>query len=205
MTTSVPKSSPPVSTGDRFALVMFIVGGALIAAWVTIAAIVRIVELARGVNVPVLIEFVGQNATVPTGESSLPVAIDRGTIIADTLPVMAIIPGILGQLALIVTVVVVVVATILLSRRVLSGQVFGRRSTALVVTAGITGLVGFAAVRFFDNMLVMATVAAVSPDLSNAIITVELFPFMLAAFIIATIATAFSIGDRLQRETEGLV
>jgi hypothetical protein len=30
-------------------------------------------------------------------------------------------------------------------------------------------------------------------------------PFFLAAFVVAIIATAFAVGERLQRDTDGLV
>ena len=38
-----------------------------------------------------------------------------------------------------------------------------------------------------------------------AVIAIEPFPFVLAVFIVAIICTAFTIGERLQRDTEGLV
>ncbi len=94
----------------------------------------------------------------------------------------------------------------LLARSILSGTVFSRRNTRLVMVAGIVGLLGFAAVRFFDNMLANAAVSAVTENaVDNAVISIEPFTFILAAFIISVIGTTFVIGDRLQRETEGLV
>jgi hypothetical protein len=37
------------------------------------------------------------------------------------------------------------------------------------------------------------------------VMAVDLLPYVLGAFVVAIIATAFSVGERLQRDTEGLV
>lgn len=199
----------PISRGDRGALIGFCLAGILIAAYITVFSIIRIVELARGVNVPVLVEFIGSETPVDlplsTGDS-IAVGLDSATITAPQLPAIAAVPGIIGQLAQILTIVVVIGCLILLARSVLTGRVFSRRNTALVSTAGITGLVGFAAVRFFDNMLANATIARITDNgVDNAVISVEPFTFILGAFAVALISTVFVIGDRLQRDTEGLV
>ena len=74
------------------------------------------------------------------------------------------------------------------------------------IFAVIAGLVGFATVRFFDNMLANATVARITDNgVDNAVISVEPFTFVLGAFVLALISTVFVIGDRLQRDTDGLV
>jgi hypothetical protein len=54
-------------------------------------------------------------------------------------------------------------------------------------------------------MLANATVAHMTDNaIDNAVITVEPFTFILAAFVIALIATVFATGDRLQRENVAL-
>ncbi|MCI1020391.1 DUF2975 domain-containing protein [Microbacterium sp. C5A9] len=205
-----------LSRGDIGALTGFCISGFVIAAYITVFSIIRIIELAGGVNVPVLVEFAGDREPVDLPLStggSIPVGLDSATITAPQLPATAAVPGILGQVAQIITIVVVIGCLILLARSIVRGRIFSRGHTALVATAGITGLVGFSVVRFFDNMLANATVAAVTDNaVDNAVITVEPFTFILAAFVIALIATVFAIGDRLQRhnaalenDTKGLV
>lgn len=198
-----------ISRGDRGALVGFCISGALIAAYITVFSIIRIIDLARGVDVDVLVEFVGSVTSVDLPLStggSVAVGLDSATITAAQLPAIASVPGIIGQVVQVITIIVVIGCLILLARSTLSGRVFSRRNTALVATAGITGLVGFATVRFFDNMLANAAIAHVTDNgLDNAVISVEPFTFILAAFVIALITTVFSIGDRLQRDTDGLV
>ncbi|WEK60942.1 MAG: hypothetical protein P0Y60_16820 [Candidatus Microbacterium colombiense] len=204
-----PTKQNPLSRGDTGALIAFCGAGVAIATTITILSGVRIAELARGTDVPVLVEFVGQRVEIPLGAGGtgvVPVELDRATITAPELPMMATVPGILGQIIQIITIIVVIGSLILLARSMLSGRIFGRGRTTLVATAGITGLVGFAMVRFFENMLANATVAAVTDTAdANAVISVEPFTFILAAFVVALITTVFVIGDRLQRDTEGLV
>lgn len=204
---STPKNGQ-LSRGDKAGLVGFCIAGVAIAVYFTVYATLRIIELARGTDVPVLVEFHGNPVQVPLAENGTEVTIglDRATLTASDLPGIATGAGIIGQVVQIVTILAVVGCLILLARSILSGRVFSRRNTVLVMGAGITGLVGYAAVQFFDNMLSNATVAAVTDNgIDNAVISVEPFTFVLAAFIIAVIGTAFVIGDKLQRETEGLV
>ncbi|MFJ2369196.1 hypothetical protein [Microbacterium sp. NPDC087665] len=204
-----------LSRGDRGGIIGFSIAGFIIAAWISITAIMRIIVLASGTSVPVAVQFVDNVAEIPLadGAGTVPIELDRGILVAPQLTPIAIVPGILGQLALILTVVTVIGCLLLLSRSIIGGQVFSRRNTRLVTTASITGLLGFAAVQFFDNMLANATVNIVTDNkLDTVVISVEPFTFVLAAFIVSVIATAFTVGDRLQREkatlekeTEGLV
>ncbi|MCK2023927.1 hypothetical protein KZC52_13390 [Microbacterium sp. kSW2-24] len=203
------------SRGDRWSIAAFSIVGFAIAAWITVTAVLRIIVLATGTNVPVRIEFVDGAADIALsdGSATVPVQIDSGVLLAPQLTPIAIVPGILGQLALIVTVVTIVGCLLLLSRSIIGGRVFSRRNTALVATTGLTGLIGAAAARFFDNMLANATVSLMTENrLDTAVLTVEPFTWILAAFIVAVIMTAFTVGDRLQRdkatlekETEGLI
>lgn len=197
-----------LSRGDAAALIAFCIAGVAIAAYITVFSIIRIVTLLSGTMIPVMAEFVDQPIEAPLGAggANITLELDRAILTAPTLPGIAIGAGVIGQLAQIVAIIVVIGCLMLLARSILSGTVFSRRNTRLVMVAGIVGLLGFAAVRFFDNMLANAAVSAVTENaVDNAVISIEPFTFILAAFIISVIGTTFVIGDRLQRETEGLV
>jgi hypothetical protein len=204
---SSTKNDRALSRGDVASLVGFCVAGAVIAIYFTVFSIIRIVELARGTDVPVPVEFRGDSVDLPLSTGgTIAVGLDSGTIIAPQLPLVAVVPGIIAQIVQIIAVVVVIACLILLARSTIGGRIFGRGRTALVATAGITGLLGFSGVRFFDNMLANATVSRLTDNsIDNAVLTVEPFTFILAAFVVALITTVFSIGDRLQKDTEGLV
>lgn len=204
---SSTKNDRALSRGDVASLVGFCVAGAVIAIYFTVFSIIRIVELARGTDVPVPVEFRGDSVDLPLSTGgTIAVGLDSGTIVAPQLPLIAVVPGIIAQIVQIIAVVVVIACLILLARSTIGGRIFGRGLTALVATAGITGLLGFSGVRFFDNMLANAAVSRLTDNgIDNAVLTVEPFTFILAAFVIALITTVFSIGDRLQKDAEGLV
>lgn len=205
----------PISRGDRWGLIAFSLAGFAIAVWSTVFVVNRIIELTRGVDVPVNVEFVDTVANVPLadGGDTVPIELDQGRLVVPELTPIGIVPGVLGQIVLLVTIFTVVGCLLLLSRSILRGQVFSRRNSRLVATASLVGLVGFSAIRFFDNMLANAAVnLATDNELDTWVISVEPFTYVLAAFVLAVIMTTFTVGDRLQREknalekeTEGLV
>ncbi|WP_146008099.1 hypothetical protein [Microbacterium aurantiacum] len=195
-----------LSTGDIVALALFAIMGVGIAVTSVCMAVVRIVELTSGGPVQVLAEFIEAPAQATSGEETLAVLVDRGVVTVTGLMPTGVVFGILGQIAFALTITGVVVSLIALSRSLLRGVVFSRTNTALVMGGGILGLVGSAAARFFDNVLANTAIAQVTDDsFDTAVLTVEPFPFLLAAFALAIIGTVFVVGDRLRRETEGLV
>lgn len=195
-----------LSRGDTISLALFVIAGVGIAAWTTWNAAVRIAELAGGGAVQVLVEFVDTTADARIGATTLPVELDRGAVTVEGLGTMGTVSGILGQLAFGITVIVVVACLILLSRNILRGRVFSRANTRIVAIGGGVGLVGAAAAHFFDNMLSNAAMAqTIDGPFDTAVISIEPFTFVLAAFAIAVVGSAFVVGDRLQKDTEGLV
>ncbi|QMU96318.1 DUF2975 domain-containing protein [Microbacterium esteraromaticum] len=195
-----------LSRGDTISLAMFVVAGVAIAAWTAWNVAARIAELVSGGQVRVAVEFIDTTVDARISATSLPVELDRGIISVDGLGTMGVISGVLGQLALGITVAVVVFCLIALSRNILRGRVFGKANTRIVAIGGGVGLVGAASSRFFDNMLSNAAMAqAVDGPFDTAVMSIEPFTFVLAAFAVAVVGTVFVVGDRLQRETEGLV
>lgn len=195
-----------LSGGDVGAMALFILAGVLITVWTVWNVVARIAELASGRDVQVAVEFIDAPAEARLSSGALPVTLDRASVTADSLGAMAVVPGIIGQVAFALTVTGVVACLILLSRNILRGRVFGRANTRIVMAGGMIGLIGAAASRFFDNMLANATMAQLTDGpIETAVMSVEPFTFVLAAFALSVIGTVFVVGDRLQRETEGLV
>lgn len=204
---SLPTDLRP-SRGDRIALSIFVAAGAIIAIAVAVSAALRIGELLRGGAVDVAAEFIDQRVTAPIGPggAGTEVRLDRAVLHTE-LPIASTAAGVIAQLVLVATFTIVIGCLILLSRRLGAGIVFGRSSTRLVATAGMTGLIGAAAVQFFDNMVANGAVARISDHeyTGNAILSIAPFPFIVATFAVALICAVFSIGERLQRDAEGLV
>lgn len=195
------------SRADRFATWSFIILGAIIVGWVLVHAALRTIDLLSPGPIDVPAEFLGTTAQAPIGKggSDVPVALDSAVLTVAELPAASVVAGVLEQALLVATVATVVTCLILVTRGVLRGEVFSKRNTRLVATAGIVGLVGAAAVPFFGNMVANGAFSSLGDFEEYAVMSIQPFPFVLAAFAIATVATAFTVGEKLQRETEGLV
>ncbi|MFF2494326.1 hypothetical protein [Agromyces sp. NPDC058064] len=200
--------APAVSRGDAVALWAFMAAGVAIAAWAVWAAVGRIIEVLPNRDVPVLAVFAGTTADAPIGVDGalIPVELDRAIITAPSLPAASLWALVLQQVIVMVAVLGVVVCLVWLARNVSRSIVFSRANTVLVTAAGITGLAGYFAVPFLGNMAANGAFAVLSErTFDNVILTVEPFALILAAFVVALLGTVFAVGERLQRDTEGLV
>jgi hypothetical protein len=205
---SATTTIPAVKRGDAISLWIFMVAGVGIAIWAVWSAVVRIVEVLPNQDVAVPAEFAGTMADAPIGPGGAPVAIelDSAIITAPSLPAASLAALVIQQVVIAVVVVGVVVCLVWLARNVSRGIVFSRTNTVLVTTAGFTGIAGYFAVPFFGNMAANGAFAVLSDrTFDNVVISVDLFPLILLTFIAATAATVFGVGERLQRDTEGLV
>ncbi|MGW4929897.1 DUF2975 domain-containing protein [Agromyces sp. NPDC004153] len=197
-----------VKRADAVSLWLFIAAGAAIAVWVAWSAVARIVDVLPNHDVAVLGVFAATPAEAPIGPDGAPVtvALEEAVLTVPELPIASVWAIVIQQVVLVATVVTVVTALIWLSRNLARGVAFSRTNTALVATAGIVGLLGYAAVPFFGNMAANGGFAAISDrTFDNVIMSVDPFTLVLAAFVVAMMSTVFSIGERLQRDTEGLV
>ena len=89
---------------------------------------------------------------------------------------------------------------------ILRGVVFSRRHTMYVGTASIAAFFGIVLYPFFGNMAANGAFAVLSDGtFENVVLSVQPLTFIVAAFVAALATTVFSVGARLQRETEGLV
>jgi hypothetical protein len=197
-----------IKRSDAVALWVFIVAGVGIAAWTVWSAVARIIEVLPNRDVSVLAEFIGTTADAPIGIDGAPVVVelDRAIITAPELPVASLWAIVIQQVVFVVAVLVVVVCLVWLARNVSRSRVFSRTNTVLVTTAGFTGLIGYFAVPFLGNMGANGAFAVLSDrTFDNAILSINPFALILGAFIAALLSTVFAVGERLQRETEGLV
>lgn len=197
-----------IKRSDAVGLWIFMVAGAAIALWTGIAAAQRIMEVLPNTDVAVLAQFAGTVASAPIGVDGAPVDVelDRAMLTVPALPVAALWAIIIQQVMVVITVLTVVVALVWLGRNVTRSIVFSRTNTVLVSTAGIVGLVGYAAVPFLGNMAANGAFAVLSErTFNNVIMSVEPFSFLLLAFVAALMSTVFAIGERMQRDTDGLV
>lgn len=204
-TTNSPRA---LSRGDTIGMLVFMLAGITIAvSWIT-ASVIRIIEVLPNHDVALPATFAGTRAEAPIGPdgASVSVILDTATIIAPSLPVASLVSLIIQQVIGALAVTIFIACLLILSRNIIRGQIFSRRNTVLVTVAGFVGIGGFVAVPFFGNMAANGAFARLSDgDFENVIMSVDVFTFIFLGFIVALAATVFSVGERIQRDTEGLV
>ncbi|MFS0866218.1 hypothetical protein AB3M83_02650 [Microbacterium sp. 179-B 1A2 NHS] len=200
--------SRTLSRGDRTALLVLMAAGTILAGATVVAAVIRCVDVLSGGAAEVLAEFSGTPATAPIGVdgAAVQVSVDSAVLHVDELPVFSVVALVLQQAVLVIAVVTVVACLLLLARSVLRDRVFSRRNTVLVTVAGVTTLLATAAHPFFGNMAANGAFAAISDGtFDNVVMTIEPATLLFTAFVAALGSTVFTVGERLQRDTDGLV
>ncbi|WP_203136524.1 hypothetical protein [Microbacterium sp. JZ31] len=196
-----------IDRGDRYAS-WFTAGIAAVAGvWIVVQAGIRIAEVLHGTDVPVLAPFSGEQTVLPIGPggSDVTVTVDQAVIAANSLApitsVSLVLEAIVGALGLLGALVCLVLLCINLAR----GVAFSRLNSRLILLGTTSLLVAWALGGLFRTMGVNGTFAAVSEhSYDNVIFSSDLGP-LFAILALGAIGTAFTVGERLQRDTEGLV
>lgn len=205
-----PRStSGTLSRGDTGSFLLFIVAGVAIAVWAVVRSVGNIVAAAGNSDVRVPIEFLDTVAQAPIGPggASVPVELTGAVVTAPSLPIASLWALFLAEGLFAASVVTVVVLLLLLCIGVLRGQIFSRRHTRLVTSVGIVALAGAIGVPFFHNMVANGALAWLSERTYDRGLTqqIDLPVLIVIGFVAGLSSTVFAVGDRLQRDTEGLV
>ncbi|MFD0559296.1 hypothetical protein FB566_5261 [Stackebrandtia endophytica] len=204
---SLPVEPKAVSRPDRAALIGFMIVGVAISLWAVITAVTKIVGITSDSRTAVLAQFDDTPANTAIGPDGAPVEVELSSaFLTLELPTPVMWCLILQQVITAVTIIIVVGTLLSLGRDVLRGRVFSKRNTIMVATAGIVGIVGAVAAGALENFaggMILDEVAG--PRFSPVILEIQPFPYIMAAFLAGLLATVFTVGERLQRETEGLV
>lgn len=202
------KPEPVMSRWDAASMAIFMIIGAAFAVFTVVRSVIRTVEVLGGGDVRVFAQFAGTMAEAPIGPDGAPVPVELDTayLIAPELPIASLGALVIEQIVISVSVVTVVACLLLLTWNVLHGRVFSKTNTQLVGTAGIVAFFGVALAPFFANMGANGAFAWISDrTFDNVILAADLTQLFTVAFIAALAATTFTVGDRLRRDTEGLV
>ena len=196
------------SKWDAAAMWFYVLLGAAFVVGTTVHAVLRVIEVVRNQNVRVFAEFSGTPAEAPIGPDGAPVMVELDTafVFPPRLPVASVAALVLEQVVVVVAVSVAVGCLLLLVWGVLHGRLFSRRHTALVATATGAALFGMLCAPLFANMGANGAFAWISErTFDNVILTMNPVQWFGVALIGSIATTAFSVGDRLQRDTQGLV
>lgn len=197
-----------VSTADRVALMGLMLVGAAVAAWSVIAAVVRIVEVLPNQNVEVDAAFRGTQVQAPVGPGGALVDIElrSAVLTVPELPAASLWSIVIQQVLVAAGIATFILCLLLLSRSVLRESVFSKLNTRLVSISGMAALLAIISYSFFGNMAANGAFAILSDrDFDNVVVSVDVSTVFLAGFVAALASTVFMIGERLQRDTEGLV
>jgi hypothetical protein len=196
------------SRGDRTSIVLFIAAGLLLAGWSVVQAVTAIVQAAGNHDVRVLTAFAGTTGQAPIGPGGAmrEVELASAYVTAPHLPAASFVALVAREALGAVTVVGIVGCLVWLAINVLRGRIFSRTNTTLVAVATVGGLLAWAACALLDTMVANGAIARISDrEFDNPVMSIPLQAVLLLAFAAAIVATAFTVGDRMRRDTEGLV
>ena len=197
-----------MSRADAAAMIVFMLAGAGIALTTLISAVVRISEVLSDQQVALFARFweTVVQVQIDPDVTSLPVDLDTGWFTTATVPAVSVVLLVVQQVVLALGVGSVIACLLLVAWSVLRGRVFGRTNTRLVTAAGIAGLLTLAVVPLLGDMAASEAFDEIAAGrLDYVAISVDIFPLILTALVAALATTVFTMGERLQRDTEGLV
>lgn len=197
------------SIGDRIGILFFMALGLALVIWSAIGSAMYITDVVRGAPIEATVSLVHTSIDVPLGAAghTIPMKLDTASVTADHLTGAAAGTAVVSAILGFVVITAIVICLSLLARNSLRGKIFSRGNTRLLVGAGMTALAGFGLTSIFDRMVgneILLSLGNGSLD-NIAIMTANPLPYVLLAFAFGIVATAYTIGARMQRETEGLI
>lgn len=184
--------------------VALVVVGAAIA---IIAAVQRVREVAAGGGIPVVVPLSGETVSLPLGPegANVEAVVETATVrVSDPAPATLFALYAQPIWTALFTVAAIGVAALFFLKLARSHAFAGGAARLAYVGSGIV-TIGWYGSTILTNMTTNGTLSAIS-DYTYESTTFEagLGPF-LVVLVLAAIGAALQIGERLQRETEGLV
>lgn len=196
-----------ISRGDRVGLYATIVLSALGIGFAVWAAVARLIEVLPGRDVPVTVPFVGETATLPIGPDGAPleVAVTEATVIVPS-PAAATFFALVAEPIVIGGAVVAgIVLLAMLCWNLARGRAFTRSSVRIVFAGAGVLTAGWFIGGMLTNMTVNGALSAVSAYTYDGITFGTDFTAVFGILALGALGAAFQVGERLQRDTEGLV
>ena len=197
----------PIAKSDRFGLYASVVFAAIGIANIVTDTIARLREVAPGHDIPVLVRLAGESAQLPLGPGGSAVAAQVETvtvIVADPAPAtlfalwaQPIVAGLSWSVGLVLAAMFCV--------RLARAQVFTRGTYRLTYLAAGVLTVGWFVGGILTNMTTNGALSAIS-DYSYDAVTFDVgWKQFLGVLVLAAVGVALQVGERLQRDTDGLV
>ncbi len=197
----------PLSAADRGSLLFLLVIGAATAVSGIAFSVMRIFEVLLGESISVTADLSGNELGLTTDlDATLPVTVDTATFTVDSLPTAAFVSAITQPVLIIVMTLGISVSVAILARNILRGRVFTKGNTAALVTSWAFGVVGLVPQPALQWNIAEGALSQAGIDTTGLLgIQFSPLPFIALAILIAITTHAFSVGTKIQRETEGLI
>ncbi len=197
-------STPVLSRYDRSALILAIVIGVGVVGYTLFDAVSRIVVILGNTAVPVTAAF-DTTATLPVGDDqAIEVIASQVVVHASGMAAITVASLVLAEVVYAVAVAVTVVFACLVIRNIIRGEAFSSANVGLFGASTFVIGIGWVLTWLFSTMGANGALAALGAGGANTMFAIEpVMVFAIAA--LGGLSTAFVVGNRLQRETEGLV
>lgn len=171
--------------------------------------VTRLADVLPNRDVPVDVEVAAstQPIAIKGVGDAVPAEIERFTVHVSDLPAGTYIAVIGAAVVPAVAIVTVLVCLAWLLRNIGAGQFFSRRNTRLVTTAAFATVIGWVITAAMSTAAANGALARLSTDdRAGFEITMSIsFLYLFAAMVAGCVAAAFHTGERMQRDSEGLV
>lgn len=192
---------------DRLGLQLSLGAAAVGAVATVVTTVRRLIDVAPGHDIPVTVPLNGESVGLPIGPDGAAVTatVDAATVIvADPAP--ATLFALWAQpiwtgLAVLAGLAIACV----LFLRIARGTVFNGGASRLVYAAAVVVMVGWFGGSMLTNMTTNGALSAISDyTYDSTIFSLSLVP-SVAVLVLGALGVALQIGERLQKDTEGLV
>jgi hypothetical protein len=202
MTNNSPTISVQHTRSTRADLVATLVMGGIAVFVVLTNLVLRLVDLFDGGAVAVPVLFSSMDIPLPSGEAM--VAVDQGVVTASDIPFATAASVFLAAVLPAAATLVVIGCSGRLVLRLLRGHAFeaGTSTTIAVVSFAILG--GWIADTLFSTMAANGALAAIGAGDDGHAFTVSWVPFLVSIGL-GSLAILLRSGERMRRDTEGLV
>ncbi|MBC9225038.1 DUF2975 domain-containing protein [Aeromicrobium sp. 636] len=172
-------------------------------------AVVRLTQVLPNREVPVDVDLPASTQPIAIAGvgDAVPVEIDRVTVHVSDLPPASYGAVIASIVVPAVSIIVVLVCLTWLLRNIGTGEFFSRTNTRLVTSAALTAVVGWLLTTVATTGAANGALATLTTDDTSGFeISMNIsFLYLFAAMVAGCIAATFHTGERMQRDSEGLV
>ncbi|WP_061961190.1 hypothetical protein [Demequina flava] len=202
------KATPQLDRADRFGMYLSIVVVAVGAILAIAPTVDRLIEVGDGTNVPVTVPLTDEVATLPLGPdgAEVGVTVDTATVVVGD-PAPATLFALYAEpIWDALTVLTGAAFAVMLFLRLARGRAFQRGTSRLIYFGTGVLLVAWFIGAMLTNMTTNGAISAVSDyTYENSVIYETTLLPLFVFIVIGAFAAAFQIGEKLQRDTEGLV